>query len=382
VKVVNVETFLVPPRWLFLRVDTDDGLSGWGEPIVEGRAHTVETAVHELAEYILGEDPLRIEDHWQVLTKGGFYRGGPILSSAVAGIDQALWDIAGKARGAPVHELLGGPVREHARVYGWIGGDEPSQVAESAAAQIEAGFTAVKLNAAGISRRIDTQAATRAVLDRASAVRDAIGPDNDFALDFHGRASVASARRILPLLESLHPLFVEEPVIPEMTGDLLARVVASTPLPVAVGERLYSRAEFLPALQVGVAVVQPDVSHAGGISEVRRIAALAETFDAVLAPHCPLGPIALAASLQVAFATPNFLIQEHSIGIHYNTDADVLDYLVDPDVFRFVDGHVKRPTKPGLGIEVDEEAVRRAAEDGHRWRSPLWRHPDGSLAEW
>jgi galactonate dehydratase len=381
-RITDVETFLVPPRWLFLRIDTDESLSGWGEPIVEGRAHTVETAVHELAEHLRGEDPLRIEDHWQVLTKAGFYRGGPILSSAVAGIDQALWDIAGKAHGVPVHELLGGPVRERARVYGWIGGDDPSHVAESAAAQVEAGFTAVKLNAAGISRSLDTQAATLAIVERASAVRDAIGADNDFALDFHGRISVASARRILPLLEPLHPLFIEEPVIPEMTGDPLARVVASTPLPIALGERLYSRAEFLPALQAGVAVVQPDVSHAGGISEVRRIAALAETFDAALAPHCPLGPIALAASLQVAFATPNFLIQEHSIGIHYNTEADVLDYLVDPDVFRFVDGYVERPTKPGLGIEVDEEAVRRAAETGHRWRSPVWRHPDGSLAEW
>jgi galactonate dehydratase len=381
-RITDVETFLVPPRWLFLRIDTDEGLSGWGEPIVEGRAHTVETAVHELAEHLRGEDPLRIEDHWQVLTKAGFYRGGPILSSAVAGIDQALWDIAGKAHGVPVHELLGGPVRERARVYGWIGGDDPSHVAESAAAQVEAGFTAVKLNAVGTSRSLDTQAATLAIVERASAVRDAIGADNDFALDFHGRISVASARRILPLLEPLHPLFIEEPVIPEMTGDPLARVVASTPLPIALGERLYSRAEFLPALQAGVAVLQPDVSHAGGISEVRRIAALAETFDAALAPHCPLGPIALAASLQVAFAAPNFLIQEHSIGIHYNTEADVLDYLVDPDVFRFVDGYVERPTKPGLGIEVDEEAVRRAAETGHRWRSPVWRHPDGSLAEW
>jgi galactonate dehydratase len=349
---------------------------------VEGRAQTVERAVHELAEHIAGEDPLRIEDHWQVLTKAGFYRGGAILASAVAGIDQALWDIAGKARGAPVHELLGGPVRERARVYSWIGGDEPSAVAEAAAAQVEAGFTAMKLNALGIAGRMDTLAATEAVVARAGAVREAIGPDRDFALDFHGRVSVASARRILPLLEPLHPLFVEEPVIPEVSADALRRVVEATRVPIAVGERLYSRAEFLPALQAGVAVVQPDVSHAGGISETRRIGALAETFDVALAPHCPLGPIALAASLQVAFATPNFLIQEQSVGIHYNGDADVLDYLVDPDVFRFVDGFVERPTKPGLGIEIDEAAVRRAAETGHRWRSPIWRHRDGSLAEW
>jgi galactonate dehydratase len=382
VKITGIETFLVAPRWLFLRIGTDDGLCGWGEPIVEGRAATVERAVHELAQYVVGDDPLRIEDHWQVLTKGGFYRDGPILSSAVAGIDQALWDICGKARGVPVHELLGGPVRERARVYSWIGGDDPSEVAESAAAQVAGGFTAMKLNAHGIMARLDTQAATKAVVERATAVRDAIGPDRDFALDFHGRASVASARRILPLLEPLHPLFVEEPILPGISGDALARVVSATRLPVAVGERLYSRADFLPALEAGVAVVQPDVSHAGGISEVRRIAALAELFDVPLAPHCPLGPIALAASLQVAFATPNFLIQEQSVGIHYNDGADVLDYLVDPDVFRFVDGHVARPTRPGLGIDVDEDAVRRAAKAGHTWRSPVWRHRDGSLAEW
>jgi galactonate dehydratase len=158
--------------------------------------------------------------------------------------------------------------------------------------------------------------------------------------------------------------------------------VESTTVPIACGERLFGRSEFLPALQAGIAVAQPDLAHAGGISEGRRIAALAETFDVPVAPHCPLGPIALAASLQVAFATPNLLIHEQSLGIHYNTTADLLDYLVDPTVFRFVDGHCLRPTGPGLGIDVDEKAVRRAAEQGHRWRNPVWRHADGAFAEW
>lgn len=381
-EITGIETFLVPPRWLFLRVDTDEGVSGWGEPVVEGRAHTVQAAVHELADYVVGTDPLRIEDHWQVLTKGGFYRGGPVLSSAVSGFDQALWDIAGKVRGVPVHELLGGPVRDRVRVYSWIGGDEPDAVTEEAAAHMAAGFTAVKLLAAGRVGRLDTAAATRAIVARAEAVREAIGPDNDFALDFHGRFTVAQARRVLALLEASHPLFVEEPILPALPDDALARVVASTSIPIAAGERLFGRAEFLGPLGAGVAVVQPDTSHAGGISEVRRIAALAETFDALVAPHCPLGPISLAASLQVAFATPNFLIQEQSVGIHYNVGSDVLDYLVDPEPLRFVDGHVLRPTAPGLGVEVNEAAVRRAAELGHRWRAPLWRHPDGSLSEW
>jgi galactonate dehydratase len=381
VKITDVSTYLVPPRWLFLRIDTNEGISGWGEPVVEGRAETVRAAVTELSELLIGEDPLRIEDHWQVLTRGGFYRGGPVLSSAVAGFDQALWDIAGKTYGAPVHQLLGGPVRDRARMYAWIGGDDPHQVADQARDQVEAGFTAVKMNASGRMEPIDTLGSTRAVVDRVAAVREVIGPDRDLVVDFHGRMSMAMSRRLLPLLEPLSPLFVEEPALPQYSADL-ARLAAHTSVPLATGERLYSRWDFREVLRTGLAVVQPDVSHAGGISEVRRIAALAEAHDVSLAPHCPLGPIALAASLQLAFATPNFLIQEHSIGIHYNQGSELLDYLVEPSVFRFVDGHASMPTGPGLGIEIDEEAVRRGAELGHRWRNPVWRGPDGSFREW
>ncbi|MCW6003678.1 galactonate dehydratase [Micromonospora sp. CPCC 205371] len=381
-KITSVETFLVPPRWLFCRIGTDEGVVGWGEPVVEGRAATVRTAVEELAEQLIGTDPLRIEDHWQVLTKGGFYRGGPVLSSAVAGIDQALWDIAGKVRGAPVHELLGGPVRERTRIYSWIGGDEPAELERAARAQMEAGFTAVKMNASGRLGPIASPAEIDAVVQRVASVRAVLGPDRDVAVDFHGRVSLANARRLLPLLEPLHPLFVEEPRLPEEHHQL-RHVVAASSVPIATGERMYSRWDFRPVLDSGIAVAQPDVSHAGGISEVRRIAAMAEVHGVSMAPHCPLGPIALAASLQIAFSTPNFLIQEQSLGIHYNNAGnDLLDYLVDPSVFTFVDGHVTRTTRPGLGIEVDEKAVRRADELGHAWRSPVWRHDDGSFAEW
>ncbi|MFJ4680365.1 MULTISPECIES: galactonate dehydratase [unclassified Kitasatospora] len=380
-KITSLETFLVAPRWLFLRVATDEGITGWGEPVVEGRAETVQAAVRELADHLVGEDPLRIEHHWQILTKGGFYRGGPVLSSAVAGIDQALWDIAGKAHGVPVHHLLGGHVRDRVRVYAWIGGDSPADVAELARAQVEAGFTAVKMNGSAQLRPIDTPARTRAVVDRVAAVREAIGDEHDVAVDFHGRMSTAMSRRLLPLLEPLHPLFVEEPVLPEHSRDLRS-LVDSTSVPLAVGERLYSRSDFRDVLAAGIAVAQPDPSHAGGISEVRRIAALAETHGVTMAPHCPLGPIALAACLQLAFATPNFLIQEQSLGIHYHQGGDLLDYLLDPEPFRFTDGHAARPTGPGLGIDIDEDAVRRAAETGHRWRNPVWHHQDGSFAEW
>ncbi|MEV5749036.1 galactonate dehydratase [Actinoallomurus sp. NPDC052308] len=380
-KIAKIETFLVPPRWLFCRVETDDGLVGWGEPVVEGRAEVVRTAVDVLAEYLIGRDPLRIEDHWQVLTKGGFYRGGPVLSSAVAGLDQALWDIAGRCYGAPVHRLLGGPVRDRVRVYAWVGGDEPARLRDALTEQVEAGFTAVKMNASGLLSSMPTAAEIGRIVERAEVAREVLGPARDFALDAHGRATVPAARRILAAVAPFHPMFVEEPVAPEHLSRL-GDLVSGTTVPVALGERLYSRSDFLPALQAGLSIAQPDLSHAGGISETRRIAAVAEAYDVQLAPHCPLGPIALAASLQVAFATPNFLIQEQSAGIHYNTDADLLDYVLDRAPFTFVDGYAIRNDLPGLGVSVDEPAVREADRRPHAWRNPVWRHDDGSLAEW
>ncbi|MGW4482324.1 galactonate dehydratase [Amycolatopsis sp. NPDC004368] len=381
-KITGIETFLVAPRWLFLKVSTDEGVSGWGEPVVEGRAETVRAAVHEMAELLVGQDPLRIEDHWQTLRRGGFYRGGPVLSSALAGFDHALWDIAGKVHGVPVHELLGGPVRDRVRVYSWVGGDRPSGIFDAVSAQVEAGFTAVKMNVAGPLAPIASPAEANAALARAREAREALGPERDLAIDFHGRVSPAMARRLVKMLEEVQPMFVEEPVLPETQGGALASVVSASTVPVAVGERLYSRWEFKPVLDAGVAVVQPDPSHAGGISELRRIAALAEVYGASMAPHCPLGPISLAASMQVAFATPNFLIQEQSLGMHYHQGLEPLSYLTGSGLFRFTDGYAARPTGPGLGIEVDEAAVRRADEKGHSWRSPVWRLDDGGLAEW
>lgn len=380
-KISRVETFLVPPRWLFVRVETDDGVVGWGEPVVEGSAEVVRTAVHQLGELLIGKDATRIEDAWLLGTKAGFYRGGPVQSSAVSGIDQALWDISGKALGVPVHQLLGGAVRDRARVYGWVGGDEPAELRDGIEAQLAAGLTAVKMNGGGLTSPMATVRELDELVSRVATARDVLGNTGDVAIDFHGRMSIASSIRALPLIAPYSPLFVEEPLVPEHTAQV-ARIVDSTPIPIALGERLFHRTEFLAPLTAGVAVVQPDLSHAGGISEGRRIASLADTFGAFLAPHCPLGPLALAASLQLAFATPNFLIQEQSIGIHYNRDADVLSYLVDPSVFAFTNGHIERWDAPGLGVNIDEAAVREADAIGHAWRTPLWRHPDGSLAEW
>lgn len=381
VQIARIETFLIPPRWLFVRVETDTGVVGWGEPVVEGRSETVRTAVEQLSELLIGQDPLRIQDHWQVMTKGSFYRGGPILSSAVSGLDQALWDIAGKSVGLPVHQLLGGPVRDRIRAYGWIGGDEPNEVADAISARLEQGLTAVKMNASGRMERISTLRDLDGVVARVAAAREVLGDTGDVGVDFHGRIGLADARRLMPALEPLRPMFVEEPVIPE-SSHLIGRIADMTSIPIATGERLYSRQEFLPVLQSGIAIAQPDLSHAGGISETHRIASLAEVYDVQLAPHCPLGPIALAASLQIGFAVPNFFIQEHSIGIHYNDDGEVLDYVADTSDFDFSTGFFERLTKPGLGIDIDETAVRDADKRGHAWRGPIWRHADGSFAEW
>lgn len=377
----RVETFLVAPRWLFVRIETSGGLVGWGEASCEGRSETVRTAVEQLSESLIGQDPFRIEDHWQVLSKGSFYRYGVILSSAVSGIDQALWDLLGRSVGLPVHQLLGGPVRDRIRVYAWVGGDEPDEVADQVAAQVEAGMTAVKMNASGKMSPIATAAELAGVERRVAAAREVLGPERDVAVDLHGRFTLADARRVAGLIEPYHPFFIEEPVVPE-NSHLIAKMVESTTVPISTGERLYNRQEFLPVLQAGIAVAQPDLSHAGGISEVRRIAALAETFDVQLAPHCPLGPLAFAASLQVGFAAPNHLIQEQSIGIHYNQGAEVLDYVADTAPLAFVEGHVERLTGPGLGIEIDEGAVREADKRGHAWRNPVWRHANGAFAEW
>jgi galactonate dehydratase len=377
----DYELFVVPPRWLLLRLETSDGRVGWGEPVVEGRVHTVRAAVEELVEeYLLGEDPTPVADHWERLYRGGFYRGGPVLSSALAGIDQALWDLKGKQLGAPVHELLGGPVRDRVAVYRWVGGDRPAAAAEEARTVIENGFGGVKMNATGALQRIDTPARVEAASERVRAVREAVGDDVHVGVDFHGRVSKPMAGRLVAALEPYQPMFVEEPLLPEY-DDWLPELARTTSVPIATGERRYHRSEFRELLASGgVDVIQPDLSHAGGITEVQRIAAMADAHDVALAPHCPLGPVALAASLQVDAVAHNALIQETSLGIHYNEGVELRTYLDSPE-FAVEDGYVAVPDGPGLGIDVDEDAVRAHAGDPD-WHNPVWRHDDGSVAEW
>ena len=378
----DLELFRVPPRWLFLKVTTADGLVGWGEPIVEGRAETVQTAVEELRDYLIGKDAAAIEDLWQVLYRGGFYRGGPVLTSAISGIEQALWDIKGKRLGVPVYELLGGPVRDRVRVYAWLGGDTPAELAASAGERVAAGYTAVKMNATAAMEWIDTQRKIEEAVGRLAAVRDAIGDGVEVGIDFHGRVHKSMARLLARALEPFKPMFYEEPVLPE-NNEALREIAQHTSVPIATGERMYTRWGFKGLLASGsVDIIQPDLSHAGGIWEVRKIAAMAEAYDVAVAPHCPLGPIALAASLQLDFCTPNAFIQEQSLGIHYHQGSDLLDYLTDPSAFGYEAGFVRRGTQAGLGIAIDEAKVRAAAAIGHRWRSPVWRNVDGSVTEW
>ena len=381
-KITRLTTYLVPPRWCFLKVETDEGIVGWGEPVLEGRAQAEAAMVEELSDYLIGKDPRHIEDHWTVLYRGGFYRGGGIHMSALAGIDQALWDIKGKALGVPVSELLGGSVRERIRVYSWIGGDRPSDTADAARLAVARGFTAVKMNGTEELQFIDSFDKLERCLQNVAAVREAVGADVGIGVDFHGRVHKPMAKVLFKELEPYQLMFIEEPVLSEH-HEALKELAHLSSTPIALGERLYSRWDFKRILAEGyVDIIQPDPSHAGGITETRKIAAMAEAYDVALALHCPLGPIALAANLQIDAGCYNAFIQEQSLGIHYNQSNDLLDYVSNPEVFAYQDGMVAIPSGPGLGVEVNEAYVKERAAEGHRWRNPVWRHQDGSFAEW
>lgn len=377
-KIIRIETFQIPPRWLYVRVEADDGTIGWGEASLEGHAEAVAGAFAFLEDRFIGADPRRIEDIWQVAYRSGFYRGGAVFMSAIAGLDQALWDLKGRLYGLPVWEMLGGRVRESVRAYAWIGGDRPDDIAAAARVRREQGFTAVKMNATGEADYIDAPRFDL-VIER---VRAAQAEGLDVGLDFHGRLHAGMALQLARALEPLGLLFIEEPVLSE-NAEALERIAAQLSTPIAMGERLYSRWDFKALLSRRlVDILQPDLSHAGGISECRRIAQMAEAYDVAVAPHCPLGPLALASCLQLAGCTPNVVLQEMSLGIHYNQGHDLLSFCSDPSLLTPVDGALRIPDGPGLGIEIDELKVREAAQSPHRWRNPLWRHADGSVAEW
>ena len=382
-KIKDIRTWIVPPRWGMVRIETDTGLVGWGEPVLEGRTQTVMAAVEEMKEELIGRDPLNIEKIWTRLYRGSFYRGGPVLMSAIAGIDQALWDIKGKFYNTPVSDLLGGAVRHKIKAYTWLGGDRPNGIVAQALSVKEQGFMAFKMNGTAEMSYIDSGAGIDAVVQRVADAREACGIDMGIAVDFHGRVHRGVTKVLLKELEPFRLLFVEEPVLPQHL-DALKNIASQSSIPIAAGERLFSRYDFKPVLEAGwVDIIQPDLSHCGGITEARKIATMAEAYDVAVAPHCPLGPIALAACLHLDAVSHNAVIQEQSKGIHYNDTVDLHEYVVDEAVLTVKDGYLTIPSGPGLGIEVDEDAVvRQAARMGEQWRNPIWEHEDGNLAEW
>jgi galactonate dehydratase len=378
-KIRSIETFFPQPRVRLVRIATDSGLVGWGEATLEGKPYSTMAAVGEMAAYLVGRDPLRIEDHWQHLYRSAFNRGGAVLMAALSGIDQALWDIAGKHFGAPVYRLLGGPVRDRIRVYAHWGTELTPEAMEKSRRRLEdlrrAGVTAFKTSPGGKWRGHEPPAVIDAFIRRAQLMREWVGPDVELAFDLHGKMTPALAVEICAGLREVRPMFVEEP-IPQENADALRALSERVSVPLATGERLLSRWEFRPLIEShAVGYLQPDPAHAGGISEVRRIAAMAEVAYMHIAPHCAIGPVALAACLQIDAATPNFLIQEH-------VDRSLGEGLLrSPWVVR--DGFIELPQGPGLGIDVDEKAAAVAVPRYEEELGGEFRHEsDGSVVDW
>ncbi|MDO4678250.1 MAG: galactonate dehydratase [Eubacteriales bacterium] len=381
-KLKELKLYKVPPRWLFLKLTTDEGIEGWGEPVIEGRADTVAVAVQEFWEYLKNKNPMNIEDLWQYMYRCGFYRGGPEVMSAIAGIDQALWDIKGKYYNAPVYDLLGGACRDKIRVYRWIGGDRPDDVAKAAKEAMDQGYNAVKMNGTEEMHYIDDFKKIESVCNRVQAIYDSVENKLDIAVDFHGRVHKTMAKVLAKELDSFKLMFIEEPVLPQ-NNEALREIARATTTPIATGERMFSRWDFKNLLQDGyVDIIQPDLSHAGGITECKKIAAMAEAYDVSVAPHCPLGPIALGACIALDSCTPNVFIQEQSLGIHYNKGGDLLDYLEDVSIYQYKDSFIELIPLPGLGVKIDERKVKEASEKCPTWKNPVWRNYDGTIAEW
>jgi len=368
VKITKLETFLVKPRWLFLKIHTDAGVVGLGEPLLEGRALTVQTAIKEIEPYLIGKDPRQGVHHWQAIYRHAFYRGGPILTSALSGIDQALWDIKGKLLNVPVFELLGGPTRDRVRIYG------RASTAEEMKQRKSEGYTVIKTGLAHEhpANLVENRAFVKHAVDNFAALREAGGDGMDIGIDFHGNISPQLAKILIKELEPYQPMFIEEPCQCQNV-EAMADIARGTHLPIATGERIFTKWGFREILEKrSAAILQPDLCHAGGITECRLIAGMAEAYYVPIAPHNPMGPISLASGLQLAASIPNFLVQEQvSLGEGYLKKPLKLEK----------DGTVLIPTGPGLGIELDEELMKDKI--GHDWKNPeSYNFTDGSVVDW
>ncbi|MBU2700206.1 galactonate dehydratase [Sporomusaceae bacterium BoRhaA] len=380
-KIKEIKIYRVKPRWIFIKISTDEGVEGWGEMISGTKTETVVAGAEEMGQYLIGKNPFAIESLWQELYKT-FFRGGPINTTVVSGIEMALWDIKGKFCNMPIYELLGGRARDRIKVYSWIGGDRPDDVVKEALDRKNRGFDAVKMNATEELHYIDSYAKIQAVVDRVASIRDALGEDFGIGVDFHGRVHKPMAKVLAKALDSYKLMFLEEVVLPE-NEEAFEEVAKHTSTPLATGERLCTRWQYKNIFKQGVIdIIQPDVALAGGILETRKIIATAESFDMAAAPHAPYGPIALAATLQIDACSPNVFIQEQSLGIHYNKGFDLLDFVKNKEIFQYQNGFVNLPDKPGLGLEIDEELVKKVSEEGLVWKNPKWKNYDGTQAEW
>jgi galactonate dehydratase len=351
--------------FVFVKVETNQpGLIGWGEASLEGKPRAVAGCIADMEPMILDQDPRHVEHCWQLLYRSAFWRLGVIGLSALSGIDQALWDIKGKELGRPVYELLGGPVRDKVRMYTHFGGSTPAEMAESALAKVEKGWTAIKTVPVPITKIIDGPAVIKQAEAGLRAVREAVGDEVDILLDCHGRLTPQMAIRYGKAFEPYHPLFMEEPAQAENPAAM-APIAQALSIPIATGERLFTRWGFREILEHKAAsLLQPDTCHAGGISEVRKIGTMAEVYYAGLAPHNPYGPVSTAACVQVDVAAPNFVIQEM---VDPDTAPEAMALVKEP--LPVVDGYIRRPDKPGLGVEVDEAACARQAPDFNKYKS-------------
>jgi galactonate dehydratase len=379
-RIAQIEQFFPRPRMRLVKITTDNGLVGWGESTLEGKPKSTMAAIEELADYLIGKDPLRIEHHWQHIYRSAFFRGGNVLMSALSGIDQALWDIAGKHYGVPVYQLLGGAVRDRIRVYAhWGIRDLSDEGLEQAKARLDflqktGGYMAFKSGPGGKWRGHEPPAVIDDFVKRAYLMREWVGPEVEIAFDFHGKMTPALAIEICHELKGMRPMFVEEPV-PQENSDALKLVSDHVPFPIATGERLLSRWEFRRIFETqAVAYIQPDGSHAGGITELKKIANMAEVYYMHVMPHCAIGPIALTACMHVDAVIPNFLIQE-SVGP---------DYLVDvvQEPWTVQNGYIELPTVPGLGFEVNEAEVRKQHTYTEELGGEFYYDQDGSVADW
>ena len=379
-QITRIDQFFPRPRMRLVKISTDAGLVGWGESTLEGKPRSTMSAVSEMADYLVGKDPLRIEHHWQHIYRSAFFRGGSVVMSALSGIDQALWDIAGKFYGVPVYKLLGGPTRDRVRVYAhWGIRDRSEPALEKARERLHylrqtGGYTAFKSGPPGKWRAHEPPAVIDNFVASAHLMREWVGPDVELAFDFHGKFTPALAIEICHQLKTMRPMFVEEPV-PQENVDALKLVSDHVPFPIATGERLLSRWEFREVLEKqACAYIQPDGAHAGGISELKRIANMAEVYYIHTMPHCAIGPVALTACMHVDAAVPNFLIQE-SVG------PDFLAGVAQP-AWTLKGGFIELPTVPGLGIEVDEREAARLTEYTEELGGEHYYESDGSVADW